>query len=159
MKQLLSFLIALLFFVSCKSPEKKPLEKLQSPKETVEAYLAATNRFDFEAAEKLLIPNKNNQMQLETIKKMEKSLPDERKKEFINKEKDASYHEASITNSSAQIIVTLNNEIVMPVEFNLRKVKNKWLIESIGTFKKQPKSKSINYVFGFFTFVSLLNTF
>ncbi|MFB9079987.1 hypothetical protein ACFFLS_08860 [Flavobacterium procerum] len=135
MKHFISFLTILLFFVNCKSPENKPLKEVMSPQKTVEAYLAAINRFDFETAEKFLIPNKNNLMQLETIKKMEKSLPDERKKEFINKEKDATYHEKSITNSNAEIIVTLNNEIVMPIEFDLRKVKDKWLIESIGTFK------------------------
>lgn len=116
----------------CKSSEKdNSLEEPKSPKEIVEAYLTATNHFNFEAAEKLLIPSKENMMLVETIKKMDKSLPEERKKELLEKEKNALYTEKNITDSTAQVIVSLNKGMDVPIQFNLRKIKNNWLIESI----------------------------
>lgn len=45
MKHLISLLFILMLLGSCKSSEET-----KSPKETVEAYLAATNRFDDESA-------------------------------------------------------------------------------------------------------------
>lgn len=126
MRHFFSFLIILILFGSCKSP-KQP----QSAKETVEAYLKAVNHFDYKSAEDFLVPNKENQLVLETLQKMEKSLPDERKKEFIDKEKNALYYEEKTTDSTTQITVTLSKGIAMPIEFNLKKVKDTWLIESI----------------------------
>lgn len=61
---------------------------------------------------------------------MEKSLPDEQKERFLNKEKEAVYFEKEVTDSTAKIIVS-PREITMPIEFNLKKRNNKWLIESI----------------------------
>ncbi|GAA3769486.1 hypothetical protein [Flavobacterium ginsengiterrae] len=125
MKHFFSFLIILTFLGSCKSPKET-----LSPKETVEAYLAATNRFDSDAAKELLILNNQNLMVLETLKKMEKSIPDNRKAEFLNKEKNAVYTEKEITQSTAVIIVS-SQEIAMPFEFSLKKTNNIWLIQSI----------------------------
>lgn len=125
MRHFFSFLIILILLGSCNSP-KKP----QSPKETVEAYLAATNRFDSETAKELLVLNEENLMVLETLKKMEKSLPDNRKAEFLNKEKNAVYIEKEITDSAARIIVA-PQEPLKPLEFNLKNEKGNWLIESI----------------------------
>jgi len=125
MKHLISLLFILMLLGSCKSSEET-----KSPKETVEAYLAATNRFDDESAKDFLILNKDNLMLLETLKKMEKSLPDEQKERFLNKEKEAVYFEKEVTDSTAKIIVS-PREITMPIEFNLKKRNNKWLIESV----------------------------
>lgn len=124
MKYSIAYLFFLFLFVSCES-------SLKTPKETVVAYLAATNRFDIKDAEKLLIPNPANKINLETLKKMEKSLPDDQKARFLNKEKDAEYFEKTITDSTAQIIVTPNQDVIFTIEFNLKKVNNKWLIESV----------------------------
>lgn len=129
MRHFFSFLIILTLLGSCNSP-KQP----QSPKETVETYLAATNRFDYEAAKEFLIPNKENLLILETLQKMEKSLPDERKSSFLNKEKNAVYTEKEIKDTTAKIIVS-PQEVAMPFEFNLIKVNNVWLIESIKELK------------------------
>lgn len=140
MRRLISFFAILALFANCKnkssdetkSPEKEDaVEESKSPKETVEAYLSATNHFDFETAKKFLISNKENQMILETLKKMEKSIPDKEKARFIDKEKKASYFEKEITDSTAQIIVTPDMDAVMPIEFNLKKINNNWLIESV----------------------------
>lgn len=125
MRHFFSFLIILILLGSCKSPQQP-----QTPQETVEAYLAATNRFDSEAAKELLILNEENLMVLETLEKMEKSLPDNRKAEFLDKEKNAVYTEKEITDSTAKIIVS-PQEPAMPFEFSLKKVNNVWLIESI----------------------------
>lgn len=125
MRHFFSFLIIMTLFVNCKS-----YEETKSPKEIVEAYLAATNRFDDEAAKDFLIPNKENLMHLETLKKMKKSLPDKRKSSFLNKEKDAVYTEKEITDSTAIIIVS-PKEVAMPFEFKLKKEKDSWLIQSI----------------------------
>ncbi|QSW89648.1 hypothetical protein J0383_02265 [Flavobacterium endoglycinae] len=126
MRRVISFLVILTLFTNCKSHQEA-----KSPKETVEAYLAATNRFDFEVAKELLIPTKENQLTLETLKKMEKSLPDNQKKRFLNKEKKAVYYEKEITGSTAKIIVSLDQNTVTPFEFNLKKTNETWLIESI----------------------------
>lgn len=123
MKYSAAFLLFLILFTSCESHK--------TPKETVTAYLAASNRFDIKNAEKLLIPNPGNKLNLETLKKMEKSLPDDQKSRFLNKEKDAGYFEKTITDSTAQIIVTPNQKVVFTIEFNLKKVEKKWLIESV----------------------------
>jgi|GEM_PF-1184683 len=140
MRRLISFFFILALFANCKnksSDETKSSEKTnvakesKSPKETVQAYLSATNHFDFETAKKFLITNKENQMILETLKKMEKSIPDKEKTRFIDKEKKASYFEKEITDSTAQIIVTPDMDAVIPIEFNLKKVSNDWLIESV----------------------------
>lgn len=69
-------------------------------------------------------------MNLETLKKMEKSIPDDQKARFLDKEKNAEYYEKEITDSTARIVVS-PKEVAMPIEFNLKKVKNKWLIESV----------------------------
>ncbi|MCR4030099.1 MULTISPECIES: hypothetical protein [Flavobacterium] len=124
MKYSITYLFFLFLFLSCESSFK-------TPKETVVAYIAATNRFDIKNAEKLLIPTPANKLNLETLKKMEKSLPDDQKARFLNKEKNAEYFEKTITDSTAQIIVTPNQEVVFTMEFNLKKVNNKWLIESV----------------------------
>jgi len=113
------------------SDEKTTGKEINAPKETVQAYLAATNHFDFKTAKELLIANKKNSMLLETIQKMEKSIPDDQKARFLDKEKEASYFEKEVTDSTAQIIVTPNQEAVSQIEFKLLKVKNNWLIESV----------------------------
>lgn len=139
MRRFISFFVILAFFANCKnkssdetkSSETNAVKESKSPKETVQAYLSATNNFDFETAKKFLISNKENQMILETLKKMEKSIPDKEKTRFIDKEKKASYFEKEITDSTAQIIVTPDMDAVIPIEFNLKKVNNDWLIESV----------------------------
>ncbi|MBZ4034780.1 hypothetical protein K6T82_08380 [Flavobacterium sp. 17A] len=138
MKYLISFIVVLALFTNCKSREEdqspddiNTTKEIKSPKETVQAYLAATNHFDFKAAKEFLIPNKPNLMLLETIKKMEKSLPDDRKSAFLDKEKEASYFEKEVTDSTAQIIVTPNKEATSQIKFKLLKVKSNWLIESV----------------------------
>lgn len=140
MRRLISFFAILVLFANCKnksSDETKSSEKTnavkesKSPKETVQAYLYATNHFDFETAKKFLISNKENQMILETLKKMEKSIPYKEKTRFIDKEKTASYFEKEITDSTAQIIVTPDRDAVIPIEFNLKKANNNWLIKSV----------------------------
>ncbi|SEP34526.1 hypothetical protein SAMN05444671_1058 [Flavobacterium sp. CF108] len=135
MKYSIAFLIFLSVFTSCESHKSKKenttSESLKSPKETVTAYLAATNHFDFKTAKEFVIPNKGNFMNLETLEKMEKSIPDDQKSRFINKEKDAQYFEKEITDSTARIILSPNQDIAMPIEFNLKKVNEKWLIESV----------------------------
>jgi hypothetical protein len=131
MRHLISFFAILIFFTGCKSPEEKPKKESKSPKETVAAYLSATNRFDFKSAKEFLVPNKENLIIIETLQKMEKSIPDNQKSRFINNEKDAVYYQKEITDSTAQIIVTPNQDIVMPIKFNLKKMKDNWLIESV----------------------------
>lgn len=129
MKYSIAFLIFLAVFTSCESHKSK--KEIATPKETVTAYLAATNHFDFKAAKEFVILNKENLMNLETLKKMEKSIPDDQKARFLDKEKDAQYFEKEITDSTAQIVVSPNQDIAMPIEFNLKKVNKKWLIESV----------------------------
>jgi hypothetical protein len=141
MKHLIVFLIFMAIFASCESQKKSPKEtqeiaaSLKTPKETVIAYLAATNGFDFKSAKELVILNTKNQQTLETLKKMEKALPDDQKARFLGQEKDALYNEKEITDSTAQIIVTPNQDIALPIEFNLKKVKDNWLIESINELR------------------------
>ncbi|SHG22447.1 hypothetical protein [Flavobacterium defluvii] len=134
MKYSIAFLIFLVAFTSCESrkssKETLTQEVSKTPKEVVTAYLAATNRFDFKAAKEFVITNKENLMALEDLKKMEKSIPDDQKARFLDKEKDAVYFEKEITDSTAQIVVS-PKDIAMPIEFNLKKVKQKWLIESV----------------------------
>ncbi|WP_347051841.1 hypothetical protein [Flavobacterium olei] len=125
MRSVFSFLIILTLLAGCKTSEGT-----KSPRQTVEAYLNACNRFDSEAAKELLILNKENLMVLETLKKMEKSLPDNRKSSFINKEKNAVYTEKEITDLTARIIVS-EQQAALPFEFNLKKTNGIWLIESI----------------------------
>ncbi len=138
MRHLLSFIIILFLFTNCKFREEdKSVEEtntvkvVKSPRETVQAYLAATNHFDFNTAKEFLIQNKKNAMLLETIKKMEKSIPNDQKTRFLDKEKDAGYFEKEITDSTAQIIVTPNKNVVSQIEFNLKKINENWLIESV----------------------------
>lgn len=132
MKYSIAFLFFLVIFTNCESRKSSNIaqESPKTPKETVIAYLAATNQFDFKAAKEFIIPNKDNLMNLETLKKMEKSIPDDQKSRFLDKEKNAEYYEKEITDSTARIVVS-PKEVAMPIEFNLKKVKNKWLIESI----------------------------
>ena len=131
MRHLISLFVILIFLTGCKSPEEKPQKENKSPKEIVVAYLAATNRFDFKSAKDFLIPNKKNLIILETLKKMEKSIPDDQKSRFLDRERGAIYYEKEITDSTALIVVTPNQDIAMPIEFNLKKVKDNWLIESV----------------------------
>jgi len=131
MRHLISLFVILIFITGCKSPEEKPQKENKSPKEIVVAYLAATNRFDFKSAKDFLIPNKKNLIILETLKKMEKSIPDDQKSRFLDRERGAIYYEKEITDSTALIVVTPNQDIAMPIQFNLKKVKDKWLIESV----------------------------
>jgi hypothetical protein len=131
MRHLISLFVILIFLTGCKSPEEKPQKENKSPKEIVVAYLAATNRFDFKSAKDFLIPNKKNLIILETLKKMEKSIPDDQKSRFLDRERGAIYYEKEITDSTALIVVTPNQDIAMPIQFNLKKVKDKWLIESV----------------------------
>lgn len=138
MRHLLSFFIILFLFTNCKfreedksAEETNVAKEVKSPRETVQAYLVATNHFDFNAAKEFLIQNKKNTMLLETIKKMEKSIPNDQKLRFLDKEKDAGYFEKEITDSTAQIIVTPNKDIVSQIEFNLKKINENWLIESV----------------------------
>ncbi|WP_343697622.1 hypothetical protein [Flavobacterium sp.] len=134
MKYSIAFLFFLVIFTNCElrksSKENVAQESPKTPKETVIAYLAATNQFDLKAAKEFIIPNKDNLMNLETLKKMEKSIPDDQKARFLDKEKNAEYYEKEITDSTARIVVS-PKEVAMPIEFNLKKVKNKWLIESV----------------------------
>ncbi|WP_291153350.1 hypothetical protein [Flavobacterium sp. UBA7680] len=129
MKYSIAFLFFLAVFTSCESHKSK--KEIATPKETVTAYLAATNHFDFNAAKEFLILNKGNLMNLETLKKMEKSMPDDQKAKFLDMEKNVEYFEKEITDSTAQIIVSPKQDIAMPIEFNLKKVNKKWLIESV----------------------------
>ena len=129
MKYSIVFLFFLVVFTSCESHKSK--KEIESPKETVTAYLAATNHFDFNAVKEFLILNKGNLMNLETLKKMEKSMPDDQKAKFLDMEKNVEYFEKEITDSTAQIIVSPKQDIAMPIEFNLKKVNKKWLIESV----------------------------
>jgi hypothetical protein len=131
MRHLISLFVILIFLTGCKSPEEKPQKENKSPKEIVVAYLAATNRFDFKSAKDFLIPNKKNLIILETLKKMEKSIPDDQKSRFLDRERGAIYYEKEITDSTALIVVTPNQDIAMQIQFNLKKVKDKWLIESV----------------------------
>jgi hypothetical protein len=131
MRHLISLFVILIFLTGCKSPEEKPQKENKSPKEIVIAYLAATNRFDFKSAKDFLIPNKKNLIILETLKKMEKSIPDDQKSRFLDRERGAIYYEKEITDSTALIVVTPNQDIAVPIQFNLKKVKDKWLIESV----------------------------
>ncbi|MBP1221468.1 hypothetical protein [Flavobacterium sp. 1355] len=131
MRHLINFFVILILLTGCKSPEEKPQKENKSPKEIVAAYLAATNRFDFKSAKVFLIPNKKNLIILETLKKMEKSIPDDQKSRFLDRERGAIYYEKEITDSTALIVVTPNQDIAMPIQFNLKKVKDKWLIESV----------------------------
>lgn len=131
MRHLISLFVILIFITGCKSPEEKPQKENKSPKEIVVAYLAATNRFDFKSAKDFLIPNKKNLIILETLKKMEKSIPDDQKSRFLDRERGAIYYEKEITDSTALIVVTPNQDIAMPIQFNLKKVKDNWLIESV----------------------------
>jgi hypothetical protein len=131
MRHLISLFVILIFLTGCKSPEEKPQKENKSPKEIVVAYVAATNRFDFKSAKDFLIPNKKNLIILETLKKMEKSIPDDQKSRFLDRERGAIYYEKEITDSTALIVVTPNQDIAMPIQFNLKKVKDKWLIESV----------------------------
>jgi len=131
MRHLISLFVILIFLTGCKSPEEKPQKENKSPKEIVVAYLSATNRFDFKSAKDFLIPNKKNLIILETLKKMEKSIPDDQKSRFLDRERGAIYYEKEITDSTALIVVTPNQDIAMPIQFNLKKVKDKWLIESV----------------------------
>lgn len=126
MRAFISFFVILILFTNCKHAENT-----RTPKESVEAYLAATNRFDFVTAKDFLILNKENLIILETIKKMEKSIPDKEKDRFLNKEKDAAYYDKEITDSTAVIIVTPKEDIAFPIEFKLKKVNKEWLIESV----------------------------
>jgi hypothetical protein len=131
MRHLISLFVILIFLTGCKSPEEKPQKENKSPKEIVVAYLSATNRFDFKSAKDFLIPNKKNLIILETLKKMEKSIPDDQKSRFLDRERGAIYYEKEITDSTALIVVTPNQDIAVPIQFNLKKVKDKWLIESV----------------------------
>ena len=135
MRYSIAFLILLTVFTSCESHKSKKeitaSESPKTPKEIVTAYLAATNHFDFETAKKIVILNKGNLINLETLKKMEKSMPDDQKAKFLDMEKNVEYFEKEITDSTAQIIVSPNQDIAMPIEFNLKKVNKKWLIESV----------------------------
>jgi len=131
MRHLISLFVILILLTGCKSPEEKPQKENKSPKEIVVAYLSATNRFDFKSAKDFLIPNKKNLIILETLKKMEKSIPDDQKSRFLDRERGAIYYEKEITDSTALIVVTPNQDIAMPIQFNLKKVKDKWLIESV----------------------------
>ena len=131
MRHLISLFVILIFLTGCKSPEEKPQKENKSPKEIVVAYLSATNRFDFKSAKDFLIPNKKNLIILETLKKMEKSIPDDQKSRFLDRERGAIYYEKEITDSTALIVVTPNQDIAMPIQFNLKKVKDNWLIESV----------------------------
>jgi hypothetical protein len=131
MRHLISLFVILIFLTGCKSPEEKPQKENKSPKEIVVAYLSATNRFDFKSAKDFLIPNKKNLIILETLKKMEKSIPDDQKSRFLDRERGAIYYEKEITDSTAIIVVTPNQDIAMPIQFNLKKVKDNWLIESV----------------------------
>jgi hypothetical protein len=131
MRHLIYLFVILIFLTGCKSPEEKPQKENKSPKEIVVAYLAATNRFDFKSAKDFLIPNKKNLIILETLKKMEKSIPDDQKSRFLDRERGAIYYEKEITDSTALIVVTPNQDIAVPIQFNLKKVKDKWLIESV----------------------------
>lgn len=124
MRHLSLLLISLsLLFTSCESHK--------SPTETVRAYLAATNSFDFQTAEKLIIPNKENLHTLENLKISGEKMSENEKRRFFNQEKDCIYYEKEITDSVAQLIVTPNQDIVLPIEFNLKKVNGNWLIESV----------------------------
>jgi len=100
MRHLISLFVILIFLTGCKSPEEKPQKENKSPKEIVVAYLAATNRFDFKSAKDFLIPNKKNLIILETLKKMEKSIPDDQKSRFLDRERGAIYYEKEITDST-----------------------------------------------------------
>ncbi|KRD10089.1 hypothetical protein ASE21_10225 [Flavobacterium sp. Root901] len=135
MRYTIAFLFILVLFTNCESRKTSKETAVQdlpkSPKETVEAYLAAVNRFDFKTAKEFVILNPKNLATLEDLKKMEKSIPDDQKSRFLNKEKDAVYYEKEITDSTARIFVTPNQDIVLPIEFNLKKVNEKWLIESV----------------------------
>lgn len=124
MRYLSVLLISLsLLFTSCESH--------QSPTETVKGYLAATNSFDFQTARKFIIPNKENLQTLENLKSSGAKMSENEKGRFLNQEKDCTYYEKEITDSVAQIIVTPNQDIVLPIEFNLKKVNDNWLIESV----------------------------
>ena len=124
MRHLSLLLISLsLLFTSCESHK--------SPTETVRAYLAATNSFDFQTAGKLIIPNKENLHTLENLKISGEKMSENEKRRFFNQEKDCIYYEKEITDSVAQLIVTSNQDIVLPIEFNLKKVNGNWLIESV----------------------------
>lgn len=132
MKYSIAFLFFLAVFTSCESHKsKKEIAASESPKEIVTAYIAATTRFDFETAKEFLILNKGNLMNLETLKKMEKSIPDDQKAKFLDMEKNVEYFEKEITDSTVQIIVSPKQDIAMPIEFNLKKVNKKWLIETV----------------------------
>lgn len=124
MRYLSVLLISLsLLFTSCESH--------QSPTETVKAYLTATNRFDFQTAGKFIILNKENLQTLENLKSSGEKMSEDEKGRFLNQEKDCIYYEKEITDSVAQIIVTPNQDVVLPIEFNLKKVNDNWLIESV----------------------------
>lgn len=125
MKHYPSFLIFLLLLLACES------QLHNTPKETVIAYITASNQFDSQEVENLLVLNSESKIKLETLKKMEKSIPDERKTEFKDRYKDAVYYEKEITDSTAIIVVTPKDNVTLPIEFDLKKIKTKWLIESI----------------------------
>ncbi len=129
MKYSIAFLFFLAVFTSCESHKSK--KEIATPKETVTAYLAATSHFDFNTAKEFLILNEGNLMNLETLKKMEKSIPDDQKSKFLDMEKDLEYFEKEVTDSTALFFVTPKKEVAQPIEFYLKKVNKKWLIESV----------------------------
>lgn len=132
MKYSIAFLIFLAVFSSCESHKsKKEIAASESPKEIVTAYIAATTRFDSETAKEFLILNEGNLMNLETLKKMEKSIPDDQKAKFLDMEKDIEYFEKEVTDSTSVIFATPKKEVAQPIEFYLKKVNKKWLIESV----------------------------
>lgn len=129
MKYSIAFLFFLVVFTNCESHKSK--KEIATPKEIVTAYIAATTRFDFETAKEFVILNKGNLINLETLKKMEKSIPDDQKSRFLDMEKNIEYFEKEITDSTALIFVTPKQEVAQPIEFYLKKVNQKWLIESV----------------------------
>lgn len=123
MKYILLLTYFILLTTSCNTQK--------SPKNVVQEYIFAIDNLNYEKAKNNLILTDENSKSLDNMKKISDKMSESEKAQYINKKKIYNFIEKEILSTTAKIIVTNNqSDYTITFEFNLKKIKNKWLIDS-----------------------------
>ena len=123
MKHLYILLVCCPLLFMCYDAQKIPIG-------VVKEYLIAVDNLEFQEAEKFLIPNEENRMAIENMKKFRDNMASSEQEAYKSKIKIYDFKEGEVSEEKAIVFATNNQGgYLLVVEFELVKKEGKWFID------------------------------
>jgi hypothetical protein len=127
MKSIYAAIIAWCMLVTSCSSDR------ETPETVVKNYLAAVDKFDYEATRQLMVDNDTTRRLIQSMKLYEQQMTFAAKDEYLKKQKNYDIDPASVDQNNARVQVNYTeDEIPVVIVFTLRKTNNGWRISNMS---------------------------